>query len=317
MADVDESFILRILMRLSIVALAISLKVRTFVVDNYYNLLNKAKTMLRLSNGQFLPELGAGTWTLRGDIAVENVSAALKAGFRLIDTAQMYGNEAEVGRGLVLSGLPRSSYMVTTKVSNDMMRGGAEAVNASIEESLGKLGCGYLDFLLVHWPVKDRIKDTWQVMEEYVRQGKVRSIGVCNFNPHHLEDLLAYASIKPVMNQIELHPLHSQEDNVTFDRALGIQVQSWGPFGHGIVDMTTIPEIQEIAAQYDRTSSQIILRWILQRGLACIPRARVSHFKENLEVTDFVLSDEDMARISALNRNRRSSEDDNPENFAW
>ena len=124
MADVDESFILRILMRLSIVALAISLKVRTFVVDNYYNLLNKANTMLRLSNGQFLPELGAGTWTLRGDIAVENVSAALKAGFRLIDTAQMYGNEAEVGRGLVLSGLPRSSYMVTTKVSNDMMRGG-------------------------------------------------------------------------------------------------------------------------------------------------------------------------------------------------
>ena len=287
------------------------------MVDNYYNLLNKAKTMLRLSNGQFLPELGAGTWTLRGDIAVENVSAALKAGFRLIDTAQMYGNEAEVGRGLVLSGLPRSSYMVTTKVSNDMMRGGAEAVSASIEESLGKLGCGYLDFLLVHWPVKDRIKDTWQVMEEYVRQGKVRSIGVCNFNPHHLEDLLAYASIKPVMNQIELHPLHSQEDNVTFDRALGIQVQSWGPFGHGIVDMTTIPEIQEIAAQYDRTSSQIILRWILQRGLACIPRARVSHFKENLEVTDFVLSDEEMARISALNRNRRSSEDDNPENFAW
>lgn len=102
--------------------------------------------------------------------------------------------------------------MVTTKVSNDMMRKGQEAVNASIVESLDKLGCGYLDFLLVHWPVKDRIKDTWQVMEEYVRQGKVRSIGVCNFNPHHFEDLLAYARIKPVMNQIELHPLHSQED---------------------------------------------------------------------------------------------------------
>lgn len=274
-------------------------------------------TMLQLSNGEYLPELGVGTWTLRGDTATESVSAALKAGFRLIDTAQMYGNEDEVGRGLALSGKPRSSYMVTTKVSNDMMRKGQEAVSASIVKSLDKLGCGYLDFLLVHWPVKNRIKDTWQVMEEYVRQGKVRSIGVCNFNPHHLEDLLAYARIKPVMNQIELHPLHSQEDNVAFDKSLGIQVQSWGPFGHGIVDMTAILEIREIAAQYDRTPSQIILRWILQRGLACIPRAKVSHFKENLEVTDFVLSDEDMARVSALNKNRRSSEDDNPEDFAW
>lgn len=273
--------------------------------------------MLELSNGQCLPRLGAGTWTLRGNEATENVSAALKAGFKLIDTAQMYGNEAEVGRGLALSGIPRADYMVTTKVSNDMMRQGQDAVNASIVESLDRLGCGYLDFLLVHWPVKDRIKDTWQVMEDYVRQGKVRSIGVCNFNPHHIEDLLSYARIKPVMNQIELHPLHSQEDNVAFDTSLGIQVQSWGPFGHGIVDIPAIPEIKAVAARYDRTPSQIILRWILQRGLACIPRARASHFRENLEVMDFVLSDDDMARISALNRNRRSSEDDNPEDFAW
>lgn len=129
--------------------------------------------MLELSNGQSLPRLGAGTWTLRGNEASENVSAALKAGFKLIDTAQMYGNEAEVGRGLALSGIPRADYMVTTKVSNDMMRRGQDAVNASIAESLDRLGCGYLDFLLVHWPVKDRIKDTWQVMEEYVCQDNV------------------------------------------------------------------------------------------------------------------------------------------------
>ncbi|MCQ2052085.1 MAG: aldo/keto reductase [Bacteroidaceae bacterium] len=273
--------------------------------------------MLTLSNGNVIPQLGVGTWTLRDNIATENVSAALKAGFRLIDTAQMYQNEAEVGRGLALSGMPRSDYMVTTKVSNDMMRAGQDAVYASVAESLDKLGCGYLDFLLVHWPVKDRIKDTWQVMEEYVMNGKVRNIGVCNFNPHHIEDLMVYARIKPVINQIELHPLHSQENNVSFDKSLGIQVQSWGPFGHGLSDIPSIPEIRAIAAQYDRTPSQIILRWILQRGLACIPRAKVNHFKENLHVTDFVLSPEHMLQISALNQDRRSSEDDNPEDFAW
>lgn len=277
----------------------------------------KGTMNITLSDGTSLPCIGAGTWTLKGDTAVENVAAALKAGFKLIDTAQMYANEAEVGRGLALSGVAREAYFLTTKVNTVNMRGGQEKVAASIDGSLADLDCGYLDLLLIHWPVKDCVKDTWQVMEDYVRSGKVRCIGVCNFNPHHLEDLLKYADIKPVVNQIEVHPLMSQEQNISFNRSLGIQVQGWGPFGQGDIDIPGIPEIQRIAQKYDKTPSQIVLRWIVQRGLSTIPRARPKHFAENLEVPGFCLKDEDMAAISALNRNQRSSPANDPENFPW
>lgn len=197
------------------------------------------------------------------------------------------------------------------------MREGREAVRQSIEESLRKLNTKYLDLLLIHWPVKDCVKDTWQVMEDFVRQGKVRSLGVSNFNRHHLEDLLSYAEIRPVINQIEVHPFMTQEENIAYNRELGIQVQAWGPFGQGDIDVIGNPLLQSLAAKYNKTASQIVLRWIVQRGLITIPRAKPNHFAENLEVMEFALSDEDMAAISGLNQNMRSNVLNDPENFPW
>jgi 2,5-diketo-D-gluconate reductase A len=165
--------------------------------------------------------------------------------------------------------------------------------------------------------VKDCVRDTWQVMEQCVQQGKVRSIGVSNFNHHHLDDLLAYADIRPVINQIEVHPLMTQEENITYNRSLGIQVEAWGPFGQGDIDVVGHPLLQSLAAKYQKTAAQIVLRWIVQRGLITIPRAKPSHFAENLDVMAFSLSDTDMQAISALNQNIRSNVLNDPESFPW
>lgn len=272
---------------------------------------------IKLNNGLEIPQIGVGTWTLRGETAQNNVRLALEAGFRHIDTAQMYENESEVGQGIVDSGVPRSEIFVTTKVSTNIMREGREAVRQSIDESLAKLKTDYIDLLLIHWPVKDCVRDTWQVMEQCVQQGKVRSIGVSNFNRHHLDDLLAYADIRPVINQIEVHPLMTQEENITYNRSLGIQVEAWGPFGQGDIDVVGHPLLQSLATKYQKTAAQIVLRWIVQRGLITIPRAKPSHFAENLDVMAFSLSDTDMQAISALNQNIRSNVLNDPESFPW
>jgi 2,5-diketo-D-gluconate reductase A len=229
----------------------------------------------------------------------------------------MYENESEVGQGIADSGLPRNEIFVTTKVSTGMMRRGKQAVIDSIDASLSRLKTDYIDLLLIHWPVKDCVKYTWQVMEDYVRQGKVRSIGVSNFNRHHLDDLLPYANIRPVINQIEVHPLMTQEENIAYNRSLGIQVEAWGPFGQGDIDVIGHPLLQSLATKYQKTASQIVLRWIVQRDLITIPRAKPNHFKENLEIMTFALSDEDMQAISALNQNLRSNKLNDPESFPW
>ncbi len=272
---------------------------------------------MKLNNGIDIPQIGVGTWTLRGETARQNVRLALEAGFRHIDTAQGYENETEVGLGIADSGVTRQDIFVTTKVATNIMREGQQAVRQSINESLAKLNTGYIDLLLIHWPVKDCVKHTWQVMEDYVRQGKVRSIGVSNFNRHHLDDLLAYAEIRPAINQIEVHPLMTQEENIAYNHALGIQVEAWGPFGQGDIDVVGQPVLQSLAQKYQKTASQIVLRWIIQRNLITIPRAKPSHFAENLEVLTFSLSDEDMQSISALNQNLRSNVLNDPETFPW
>ena len=273
--------------------------------------------MVRLNNHIEIPQIGVGTWTLKGDTARRNVCMALEAGFRHVDTAQMYENEAEVGQGIIDSKVPRQEVFVTTKVNTGVMREGAHAVRQSIDESLAKLKTGYIDLLLIHWPVKDCVKETWRVMEDYVRQGLVKSIGVSNFNRHHLDDLFEYAEIRPVINQIEVHPFMSQEENIAYNRQLGIQVEAWGPFGQGDIDVTGNPLLQSLAAKNGKTASQIVLRWIVQRGLITIPRAKPNHFAENLEIMKFSLSDEDMKAVDSLNQNMRSSELNDPENFPW
>ena len=272
---------------------------------------------MKLNNNYEIPQMGVGTWTLKGETAINNVRMALEAGFRLIDTAQMYENESEVGQAIIDSGVAREDIFLATKVAPSKMREGKEAVRASIDQSLKSLKTPYLDLLLIHWPVKDSVEFTWKVMETYVKQGKIRSVGVSNFNRNHLEDLLSYAEIRPVINQIEIHPFMSQEDNVAYNHQLGIQVQAWGPFGQGDIDVTGHPLLKSIANKYQKTSSQIVLRWIVQRNLITIPRCKPNHFTENLEVMDFSLSEEDMCAINGLNQNMRSSELNNPESFPW
>lgn len=272
---------------------------------------------VKLNNGLEIPKIGVGTWTLRDEIATKNVCLALQAGFRHIDTAQMYENEAAVGQGLTDSGVPRESYFLTTKVSTVNMRKGREGIRKAIEQSIADLQTPYLDLLLIHWPVEGCVKDTWQVMEEFVKAGKVRSLGVSNFNRHHLEDLLSYAEIRPVINQIEVTPFMTQEENIAYNREIGIQVEAWGPFGQGNIDVVGHPLLQSLAKKYGKTASQIVLRWIVQRDLITIPRAKPNHFAENLEILKFCLSDEDMQAINGLNQNLRSNEKNDPENFPW
>lgn len=279
--------------------------------------IKNASTMIKLNNGIEIPQIGAGTWTLKGDTAINNVRLALQAGFRHIDTAQMYENEEEVGTGIVRSGIAREEIFLATKVNTVVMRNGKEAVRKSIEESIKKLKTDYLDLLLIHWPVKDCVNDTWAIMEEMVKEGKIRSLGVSNFNRHHLEDLFHNSTIRPVINQIEVHPLMSQVENIEYNHSLGIQVEAWGPFGQGNIDITGLPTLKELAKKYGKTTSQIVLRWIVQRGLITIPRCKPNHFAENLEILKFSLEQEDMEAINSLNQNLRSNVKNDPENFPW
>ena len=279
--------------------------------------IKNASTMIKLNNGIEIPQIGAGTWTLKGDTAINNVRLALQAGFRHIDTAQMYENEEEVGTGIVRSGIAREEIFLATKVNTVVMRNGKEAVRKSIEESIKKLKTDYLDLLLIHWPVKDCVNDTWAIMEEMVKEGKIRSLGVSNFNRHHLEDLFKNSTIRPVINQIEVHPLMSQIENIEYNHSLGIQVEAWGPFGQGNIDITGLPTLKELAKKYGKTTSQIVLRWIVQRGLITIPRCKPNHFAENLEILKFSLKQEDMEAINSLNQNLRSNVKNDPENFPW
>lgn len=271
---------------------------------------------VRLSDGSVMPQLGFGTWTLKDDVAVNSVKTAIEVGYRLIDTAQMYQNEAAVGGGIAASGVSRDQLYVTTKVSTVNMRN--HLVRESIEKSIEDLDCGYLDLLLIHWPVKDEIKQTWQIMEEFVEKGMVKSLGCSNFLPCHIEELMTYAKVRPVLNQIEFQPYMQQNDIAEYCTANGIQVEAWGPYGQGQIKVVDDPLVAEIAKKYDRSPVQIILRWIMQHGMVTIPRSTSrAHIAENLDIFDFVLSDEDMTAMNGLHRGQRSNPCNDPLNFPW
>lgn len=179
---------------------------------------------ITLNNGLTMPQLGFGTWTLKGDIAAASVQAAIRSGYRLIDTAQAYGNEQDVFRGIKASGIKRKDLFITTKISPDNMRN--HRVRESLDKSIESLGGEYIDLVLIHWPVKGEVQATWQILEEYVEQGKIRSIGLSNFNPHHIDELLTYARIKPVINQIEIHPYMTQQEVAGYTFGKNIQVEA-------------------------------------------------------------------------------------------
>ncbi|ALC06524.1 2,5-diketo-D-gluconic acid reductase A [Corynebacterium deserti GIMN1.010] len=258
--------------------------------------------VVTLNDGNTIPQLGFGVFKVDPDEAERVVTQALEAGYRHIDTAAIYGNEEGVGRAIAKSGIPREDLFITTKVWNDRHLD----VEAAFEESLQKLGLEYVDLYLVHWPAPKNgtYVQAWKQMEKLGDRAK--SIGVCNFLPEHLDTLLAEATTVPAINQIELHPALQQRDAVEASKAAGIAIESWGPLGQGRYDLGAEKAIADAAAKYGKTPAQVVIRWHLQNGFIVFPKTVTrSRMVENLNVFDFLLSDEEMAAITALERGDR------------
>lgn len=262
---------------------------------------------IQLNNDVQMPQFGLGVWQMDdGDEVEAAVLAALKAGYRLIDTAAVYGNELGVGRAIRKSGIPREEIFITTKLWNSDQ--GKDNVRKAFNESLEKLGIEYVDLYLIHWPVpsKGLYVETWKEMEKLYEEGKVRAIGVSNFHPEHLDTLLAEASIVPAVNQIELHPYFPQHKLREYCKAKGIHVESWSPIGGSRGSLLEDSVLQNIGDKYGKTPAQVAIRWHIQNGLVVIPKSsNKERIGQNIDVFDFELSDEDMAQIDGLDRQER------------
>ncbi|WP_026174156.1 aldo/keto reductase [Effusibacillus pohliae] len=263
-----------------------------------------------LHNGVEMPWLGLGVWRVKEGQEVESaVRWAIEAGYRSIDTAAIYGNEVGVGRAIRDAGVRREDLFITTKVWNADQ--GYESTLQAFEQSRKKLGLDYIDLYLIHWPVKGKYKATWKALEKLYKDGFVRAIGVSNFQIHHLQDVMADCEIKPMVNQVEFHPLLTQKELLGFCQAQQIQLEAWSPLMQGNLDH---PTLAELSRKYEKTPAQIVLRWDLQQQVVTIPKS-VTHSRilENANVFDFELSTEDMGKIAAMNRNKRFGPD--PDNF--
>lgn len=261
---------------------------------------------IELNSGYRIPQLGFGVFRVPPEETERLVGEALDVGYRHLDTAAVYRNEAGVGRAIRSSGIPRDELFVTTKLFND--RQGADRASAAFDESLAALGLDYVDLYLIHWPAPrfDLYVETWQVLEGIQRAGGARSIGVSNFLTHHLERLLARAEIVPAVNQIELHPILQQAGVVDFCQDRGIAIEAWSPLGAGQLPLFTIPAVADAAASHGRTPAQVLLRWHVQRGNIVFPKSSSpARMRENMAVFDFALSDQEMAGITALERGGR------------
>lgn len=258
--------------------------------------------VLELNDGHRMPQLGFGTYSIHDPGIFD---AAIDVGYRLLDTAKRYENEESVGQGITASSVPREELFVTTKVPGDDQ--GYDSTIASLEGSLERLGLDYVDLYLIHWPLPrlDRYVDTWKAMIELREQGLTRSIGVSNFQSEHLDRIIAETGVTPAVNQIELHPYFPQSQQREIDARLGIVTQSWSPLGRGS-DLLENPTITEIAAKHDVDAGQVVLRWHVQIGAAPIPKsATPERFAGNLAIFSFELDNEDLQRISALDRDGR------------
>jgi diketogulonate reductase-like aldo/keto reductase len=254
-----------------------------------------------LRNGVKMPWIGLGTFA-QGPRTSSIVRAAIEAGYRSIDTGSFYQNEENIGQGIRDSGIARERLFITTKVWNS--EHGYDATLKSFDVSQKKLGLDYLDLYLVHWPVKEKYHDTWRALEKLYGAGKVRSIGVSNFEIHHLESLKATAPIRPMVNQIELHPLKSSPELRRYCAREDIQVEAWSPLAQGLV--LNNPEILAISSAHSKTPSQIILRWHYQNGVVAIPKSdKLSRMMENFSLSDFSLSEVEVEKINRLNEERR------------
>jgi len=266
---------------------------------------------VKLNNGITMPQLGLGVFSMQdGKEVREAIKTAFDEGYRSIDTAKVYGNEKSVGQAIKESKIPRKELFLTTKVWNSD-QGYLQALEA-FQHSMDRLGEDYLDLYLVHWPVKDKYVDTWKALEKLYHDGIVRSIGVSNFQVHHLEYLFQYAEIIPAVNQIEQHPYLVQKELQDFCALHDIKIEAWSPLGRGAVlnDET----LALLGQKYGKTSAQITLRWQIQHGIITIPKSsRAERIKENISIFDFSLEQGDMDIIDGLNRNYRIGPD--PDNF--
>ncbi|MFF0428273.1 aldo/keto reductase [Streptomyces sp. NPDC021012] len=260
---------------------------------------------VKLNNGVEIPQLGFGVFQVPDDETTAAVSAALEAGYRSIDTAAIYGNEAGVGRALAASGLPREELFVTTKLWNADQ--GYDAALRAFDAGLAKLGLDYVDLYLIHWPTpaRDLYRDSWRALERLAEEGRIRAAGVSNFQPEHLRRLMDGAALTPAVNQIELHPALQQSELRAFHGEHGIATEAWSPLAQGAV--LDDPAIVAIAAAHGKSPAQVVIRWHLQLGNVVIPKSVTpARIRANFDVFDFVLSDEEMAAIGGLDRGLRT-----------
>ena len=255
---------------------------------------------ITLRNGVRMPILGYGVYQIPQDICERCVLDALQVGYRSLDTAQSYFNEEQVGSAIEKSGIPRKEIFLTTKVWIEHY--GYEQAKASVLESMEKLRTDYLDLVLLHQPFADYY-GAYRALEDLYEAGKLRAIGISNFYPDRMVDIASFARIRPLVNQIEVHPLHQQAEAKQWLDKYGIQMEAWAPFGEGRGGLFTNPALTQIGAKYGKTAAQVMLRWHIQRGIAVIPKStHIERMRENLEVFDFALTREDMAAVAALDQ---------------
>lgn len=261
---------------------------------------------VELNDGRSMPQLGFGVYKVPADETAVAVRTAIDAGYRSIDTAALYGNEEGVGRAIAESDVPREDLFVTTKLWND--RHGHDSALAAFDESIAKLGLGHVDLYLIHWPLpsRDLYVETWRAFERLRDEGRARSIGVSNFTEAHLDRLAAETGSVPAVNQVELHPLLTQAPLRAYHAEHGIATEAWAPLARGR-ELLADPVLVGLAEAYDRSPAQVVLRWHLQLGNVVIPKSVTpARVRQNIDVFDFTLSDDDMVRIDALHADHRT-----------
>jgi 2,5-diketo-D-gluconate reductase A len=262
-----------------------------------------AAPTIRLTHGADLPQLGLGTWPMDDAEAERVVAVAIDLGYRLVDTAENYGNESGVGRGLKASGVPRDELFVTTKF--DKRWHGRDLAVDAFERSLDRLGVDYLDLLLIHWPnpAQDRYVQAWQGLTDLLQAERVKAIGTSNFSPAHLHRIIEATGVVPDVNQIELSPFSTRDAVRAYHASHGIVTQSWSPLGGQGVPVLASPVITEIAEQIGRSPAQVVLRWHIELGLVTIPKSvSPERLRRNIDIFDWQLSTDQVAAISALDR---------------